>query len=81
MHYSQKKNIGGLLLIIYKPIPTIECSVSEYFFDGCCRIGQILWGLEFFLQRKRKKKEKLSMVCRVKLESGDICKIRGLRGR
>jgi hypothetical protein len=26
--------IGGLLLIDYRPIPPIECSVSEYFFDG-----------------------------------------------
>jgi hypothetical protein len=28
MHYSKNKNVGGLLLINYKPIPTIECSVS-----------------------------------------------------
>jgi hypothetical protein len=33
---QKKKNIGGLLLINYKPIPTIECGVSEHFFDGCC---------------------------------------------
>lgn len=57
MHYSKKKYIGGLLLIIYKTIPTIECSVSEYFFDGCCRIGQILWGLEFFYKEKENKRK------------------------
>jgi hypothetical protein len=48
MHYSKNKYIGGLLLIDYKPIPTIECSVSEYFFDGFVELVQFVRLRTFF---------------------------------